>query len=81
LQRRLAGACGRGARRLPPVDAFWSVTMDDGTTQLLIENPIGRYGLTAPSIAPSTHGTFGSPATSASGGRPDKTAIRGDVAW
>jgi hypothetical protein len=27
----------------PPVNAFWSVTMYDGTTQLLIENPIDRY--------------------------------------
>ena len=28
---------------LPPVNAFWSVTMYDGKTQLLIENPINRY--------------------------------------
>jgi hypothetical protein len=27
----------------PPVNAFWSVTMYDGKTQLLIENPIDRY--------------------------------------
>jgi hypothetical protein len=27
----------------PPVNAFWSVTMYDGNTQLLIENPINRY--------------------------------------
>jgi len=25
------------------VNAFWSITMYDGKTQLLIENPIGRY--------------------------------------
>jgi hypothetical protein len=31
------------AGQLPPVNAFWSVTMYDGKTQLLIENPIGRY--------------------------------------
>jgi hypothetical protein len=29
--------------RLPPVNAFWSVTMYDGETNLLIENPINRY--------------------------------------
>jgi hypothetical protein len=28
---------------LPPVNAFWSVTMYDGKSQLLIENPISRY--------------------------------------
>jgi hypothetical protein len=27
----------------PPVQAFWSVTMYDGTTQLFIDNPIDRY--------------------------------------
>jgi len=31
------------AGQLPPVNAFWSVTMYDGKTQFLIENPIGRY--------------------------------------
>jgi len=29
--------------QLPPVNAFWSVTMYDGKTQLLINNPINRY--------------------------------------
>ena len=29
--------------QLPPVNAFWSVTMYDGRTQLLIQNPINRY--------------------------------------
>jgi len=28
---------------LPPVNAFWSVTMYNGTTQLLVANPIDRY--------------------------------------
>lgn len=28
---------------LPPVNAFWSLTMYDGKTQLLIKNPINRY--------------------------------------
>lgn len=28
---------------MPPVNAFWSVTMYDGETSLLIDNPIDRY--------------------------------------
>jgi hypothetical protein len=28
---------------LPPVKAFWSLSMYDGTTQLFIDNPIDRY--------------------------------------
>lgn len=29
--------------QMPPVNAFWSVTMYDGKSQLLIKNPINRY--------------------------------------
>ena len=29
--------------RLPPVNAFWSLTMYDGVAQLFIKNPINRY--------------------------------------
>jgi len=38
------------AGQLPPVNAFWSVTMYDGKTQLLIENPIGRYLINSPML-------------------------------
>jgi hypothetical protein len=31
------------AGQLPPVNSFWSVTMYDGKSQLLIKNPINRY--------------------------------------
>jgi hypothetical protein len=31
------------AGEFPPVNAFWSVTMYDGKSQLLIKNPIDRY--------------------------------------
>jgi hypothetical protein len=34
----------------PPVNAFWSVTMYDGKTQLLIKNPIDRYLINSPMI-------------------------------
>lgn len=36
--------------QLPPVNAFWSVTMYDGQTQLLIENPIHRYLINSPML-------------------------------
>ena len=36
------------AGQMPPVNAFWSVTMYDGKTQLLIENPIDRYLINSP---------------------------------
>jgi hypothetical protein len=32
----------------PPVEAFWSLTMYDGKTQLLIDNPLKRYLLNSP---------------------------------
>jgi hypothetical protein len=38
------------AGQLPPVNAFWSVTMYDGKTQLLIENSINRYLLNSPML-------------------------------
>jgi hypothetical protein len=38
------------AGQLPPVNAFWSVTMYDGKTQLLIRNPINRYLINSPML-------------------------------
>ncbi|WP_243366355.1 DUF1254 domain-containing protein [Fundidesulfovibrio soli] len=38
------------AGQLPPVDAFWSVTIYDGKTQLLIKNPIDRYLINSPML-------------------------------
>jgi hypothetical protein len=34
----------------PPVNAFWSLTMYDAKTQLLIENPIDRYLINSPML-------------------------------
>src|SRR5215468_11164688 len=39
------------AGQLPPVNAFWSVTMYDGKTQLLIENAINRYLINSPMMS------------------------------
>jgi hypothetical protein len=38
------------AGQLPPVNAFWSVTMYDSQSQLLIENPINRYLINSPML-------------------------------
>ena len=38
------------ADQLPPVNAFWSITMYDGKTQLLIKNPINRYLINSPML-------------------------------
>lgn len=48
------------AGQLPPVDAFWSVTMYDGKTQLLIKNPINRYLINAPMLPNMKKGEDGS---------------------
>jgi hypothetical protein len=34
----------------PPVNAFWSLTLYDGKTQFLIENPINRYLINSPML-------------------------------
>jgi hypothetical protein len=38
------------AGEYPPVNAFWSVTMYDAKTQLLIKNPINRYLINSPML-------------------------------
>lgn len=48
------------AEQLPPVNAFWSATMYDGKTQLLIENPINRYLINSPMLSAMKRGADGS---------------------
>ena len=48
------------AGEMPPVNAFWSVTMYDGKTQLLIENPINRYLINSPMLPGMTKNADGS---------------------
>ena len=36
--------------QLPPVNAFWSVTMYDGKTKFLIDNQINRYLINSPML-------------------------------
>jgi hypothetical protein len=38
------------AGQFPPANAFWSVTMYDAKTQLLIKNPIDRYLINSPML-------------------------------
>ena len=44
----------------PPVNAFWSVTMYDGKTQLLVANPIQRYLINSPMLPGMKKGADGS---------------------
>jgi hypothetical protein len=39
------------AEQLPPVKAFWSITMYDGATQFLIDNPVNRYLINSPMLS------------------------------
>lgn len=48
------------AGQFPPVNAFWSVTMYDGKTQLLIENSIDRYLINSPMLSSMTINADGS---------------------
>lgn len=52
----LDGSKGRytltfAANQLPPVNAFWSVTMYHGGNQLLVQNPIDRYLINTPMLS------------------------------
>ncbi len=45
---------------LPPTKAFWSLTMYDGKTQLLVENPLKRYLLNSTTLKSYKYGADGS---------------------
>jgi hypothetical protein len=48
------------AGETPPVNAFWSVTIYDGKTQFLIQNPINRYLINSPMVPTLIKGVDGS---------------------
>jgi len=40
-----------GKDELPPTKAFWSLTMYDGKSQLLVDNPLNRYLINSPMLS------------------------------
>jgi hypothetical protein len=46
--------------QLPPVNAFWSVTMYDGKTQFLVANPLDRYLINSTMLGGMKFGADGS---------------------
>ena len=57
----------------PPINAFWSVTMYDGKTQLLIKNPINRYLINSPMLPGMKKNPDGSLTIYIQKGSPGKT--------
>jgi hypothetical protein len=55
---------------LPPTKAFWSLTMYDGETQLLVANPLKRYLLNSTTLKSYTYGPDGSLTLSVSHANP-----------
>lgn len=47
-QKRYSVTFAQG--KLPPANAFWSMTMYDGKTQLLVDNPLDRYLINSPML-------------------------------
>lgn len=48
---------------LPPAQAFWSITMYDGRTQLLVDNPIDRYLVNSTMLGSFVRGSDGTSIT------------------
>ena len=48
------------AGAFPPAKAFWSLTMYDARTQLLVDNPLGRYVVNSPMLGGLTKNQDGS---------------------
>jgi len=46
--------------QLPPTNSFWSITMYNGQTQLLVHNPLQRYVLNSPMLETFRYGEDGS---------------------